>query len=390
MDRDNHIIEETTEHKKQTLLLIGSLDGNDAKYELQRNKITVLNTKEVTVKKFNSVRPKGDIELKNITYRPKEKRYIGRKQIFNQRITVYAKTQAECLNKLNAEIRKIKSDFQIGNFKTKLSVLDYWNKWYAENKEPFLADKTKEDYQIVKRKFSPLHHLPLTKLTKETLLAFFKTLEENRTKEKVITLLRAMLDTAEKEGKIKRNPFATIVTKMKKRPPKPAFTYEQQVKIVEGLKGTELEPIILTYLTTGLRRNELDFKNIENNIQNNILTAVNLKGRDREVRYKKIKLSQSMVDIIMNNLDIFHKYNSRLALDHFSEFLKSIGVEGSIVTCRHTFATNCFYLGKDKLIIAREMGHKSAQITDTNYIEIDYNLSREKIIKLYNNLYNLN
>lgn len=345
--------------------------------------------KKDNVKKINSIKPqqKGDIELKNITYRPAEHRYIGRKQIFNQIITVYGKTQKECLNKLNNKIKETKQHLQKTTYKNAYTVLQYWQKWYSENKEPYLADKTKEDYEIVKRKFTPLHNLPLNKLTKEVLLMFFAKLEDNRTKEKVITLLRAMLTTAEKEGKIKYNPFATIVTKIKKRKPKPAFTYDEQVKILNKLQGTELEPIILTYLTTGLRRNELDFKNIGNNIKDNILTAVNLKGRERETRYKKIKLSDHMVSIIMNNLDIFKKYNSRLALDHFSLLLKQLNIKGSILTCRHTFATNCYYLGKDKLLISREMGHTTSQITDANYIDIDYNLNKENLLQLYGDLY---
>lgn len=341
------------------------------------------------ISKEHISKPKGDVDMKNISYRPKEKRYIGRKQILNKVITVYGKTQIECLTKLNKKIREFKSDVQLHSFTSGFTVLQFWEKWYKENKYPFLSDRSREDYEIVKRKIAPIHNLALTKLTKEVLLQFFERVEENRTKEKVYTFLKAMLTIAEKEGKIKRNPFNTIVFKFKKRPPKPAFTFEEQEKILSNLKGKELEPIILTYLTTGLRKNELDFKNIENNIKDNILTAVNLKGRDRVVRYKKIKLSDAMVKIIMDNLGVFHKYSPGMALDHFKEFLKRLGINGSLVTCRHTFATNCFYLGKDKLIIAREMGHTTSQITDANYIDIDYNLSKEKVLKLYNNLYNL-
>ncbi len=392
VELDNKLIEQRTIHKRQALAIIAYLDATNDSYKINQNKITVINgedTSQLKKSKVSISKPKGDIEMRNITYRPKEKRYIGRKQILNKIITVYAKTQAECLQKLNAEVRKIKFNFQQNSNQSKFTVIQYWDKWYRENKEPFIAESTKEDYEIVRRKITPIHHIPLTQLTKDILLSFFATLEENRTKEKMILFLSTMMKTALAEGKIKLNPFATIVVKTKKRKPKPPFNYDEQVKIIENLKGKVFEPIILTYLTTGLRKTELDFQHIEQNIKNNVLTAINLKGHDREIRYKKIKLSDAMVKIINDNKDTFHKYNARLALDHFTEFLKELKIKGSLVTCRHTFATNCYYLGKDKLIISREMGHTTSQITDENYIEVDYNLSKEKILKLYNNLYNL-
>ncbi len=334
-------------------------------------------------------KPKGDIEMKNICYRPKEKRYIGRKQFMNKIVTVYAKTQLDCQKKLNNEINKIKINLNSTPKCNKITLIQYWDKWFNENKKPFLASKTIEEYNIVKRKFNNIYNLELTKINKETLLSFFSTLEDNRTKEKVITFLKAMFANALKEGKIKIDPFATLVFKLKKLKPKVPFNYSEQEYLLKKLKGEEIEPIILTYLITGLRKNELNFKSIENDIKNNVLTAVNLKNRDREIRYKKIKLSEAGVKMILDNIQIFHKYNSRSIYDKFNSFLKSIGLNGSIVNCRHTFATNCFYLGKDNLIISREMGHSTCQITYENYIDIDYDLSKEKLLKLYNNLYNL-
>lgn len=37
--------------------------------------------------------------------------------------------------------------------------------------------------------------------------------------------------------------------------------------------------------------------------------------------------------------------------------------------------------------ISRQMGHSTSQITKDNYTDLDYHLSKEKILKLYNNLY---
>ncbi len=329
--------------------------------------------------------------MKNITYRPNEKRYIGRKQIHKTIITVYAKTQRECINKLNEKIKQLKLNFEkVPGNSTGPTLLTYWDKWYKQNKEPFIADSTKKDFKYIKQKLEPLFNVKLNKLTKDCILSFLYSLSENRTKEKLTLQLKCMLETAVKERLIKYNPFDTIIFKAKKRPPKPPFTYEEQKLILENLKGKEIEPIILLYLTTGLRKNELDFENIEKNIDdNNILTAINLKGRDRIVRYKKIKLSAQMASLVKEKAEVFHKYTSRRLFDSFDEFLKSQNIKGSVLTCRHTFATNCFYLGKDSLIISREMGHTTSSITKDNYIDIDYNLSKEKILKLYNNLYNL-
>jgi len=256
---------------------------------------------------------------------------------------------------------------------------------------PFIADSTREDFEIIKRKCKPLYEIKLSQITKEILLNFFNKLENNRTKEKTIVQLKSLFTNAIKENVIKNNPFNTIVFKITKRKPKQAFSYDQQTKILNNLTNNEIQPIILFYLITGLRKNELDFKNIENCIDKEklLLTTINLKSRNREVRYKKIKLTKDAVNLVLNNLDTFHKHNERTLSDSFSNFLKSINIKGSLVNCRHTFATNCFYLGKDSLIISREMGHTTSQITKDNYIDIDYNLSKEKILKLYNNLYNL-
>ena len=328
--------------------------------------------------------------MKNITYRPKEKRYIGRKQINGQIILVYAKTQKECYSKLNNLIKITKNKLTIEKISS-FTVEEYWDKWYKENKEPFIATTTKEDFMIIKRKLSPIFQIKISQLTKEKILFFLNTLQENRTKQKVILQLKSMLDTAVKEHKIKFNPFDTIIIKNTKLKPKPPFNYEEQTKIINNINGKDFEPIILLYLTTGLRLKEMPFNDIEKHLNdNNILTTINLKGRERgKIRTKQIKLSNNMAEIVRKNINTFHKYKFNTISKSFKKFLNELNIKGSIVNCRHTFATNCFYLGKNELIIAKEMGHSTSQITKDNYINIDYNLTKEKLLKLYNNLYNL-
>ena len=98
--------------------------------------------------------------------------------------------------------------------------------------------------------------------------------------------------------------------------------------------------------------------------------------------YKK-----SSISLIKNNIELLKKYDDEKVYRKFNEILKELNIKGSIVNLRHTFATNNFYLGTPELFISRQMGHRTSQITKDNYTDIVYHLSKEKILKLYNNLY---
>lgn len=329
--------------------------------------------------------------MKHIQYRLTDGRYIGRKQINGQIITVYGKTQKECLEKLKERIKEATTPNPTKTEAAKYLLKDMFMQWYKQEKEPFITIGTQEDIMLVYRTLAPLYNINIKKITKQTIVEFFVTLPENRTKEKARLYLNACLKYYLNEGLIPVNPCANVKVK-KSNARKQAFTFEQQTAILEALKKSSLKPVILIYLITGLRKNEFNFRSIENDIdfENRILKAVNLKGRNFVKRYKQIKLSKQAVGLIMNNLDIIHKYNSESAYREFAEVLKNLKIPGSIVNCRHTFATNCFYLGKQDVIISREMGHSRTQITKDVYTDIDYHLSKEKVLKLYNNLYNEN
>ena len=326
--------------------------------------------------------------MKNIQYRISDKRYIGRKQINNKTITVYAKTQKDCFKKLNEAIKNFNNPNKITKTKGVLFI-DYWNKWYEENKKPFITKETAKDIERIKLKLEPLHNLLITKINKDIIMKFLKNFPDDRPKEKIVLYLKSCLKNAFENNIIKINPFANIILKPRINNRKPSFTYEQQVSILEKLEKEEIKPIILIYLITGLRRRELDFQHIEENIDTNenLLKALNLKGRNQVKRYKTIQLTKSAISLIKNNIELLKKYDDDKVYRKFNEILKELNIKGSIVNLRHTFATNNFYLGNPELFISRQMGHRTSQITKDNYTDIIYHLSKEKILKLYNNLY---
>lgn len=327
--------------------------------------------------------------MKNIIYRVKENRYIGRKMINGHRINVYAKTQAECITKLKNKINNLKKQVVLKTESKQFLFKNLFMQWYELEKAPFLSKGAKEDILQVFKHLQPFHEKSIKKITKQELLQYFTKLEDGRKKEKIRLYLNACLKYYLNEGILNINPCANIKV-IKSHNRKNAFTFEQQQQIMEALTGKPLKIIILIYLITGLRRREFDFKNIEKNIDfdNQILKAVNLKGRNLVKRFKYIKLTQKAISLIMNNIDIIHSYTDETVYREFSEVLKKLKINGSIVNCRHTFATNCFYLNKPELVISREMGHSTSLITKDIYTDIDYHLSAEKVQNLYPGLYN--
>lgn len=327
--------------------------------------------------------------MRNISYNYKEKRYIGRKQIKKFIITVKAKTQLECKRKLTEAVNSYLKTNLVKTKKTSITLDEFWNKWYTQDKEPFISEDTKKDITNVRKKFEQLLPYPINKLTKDVILNFFKSIPDNRTKEKMNLYLKACLNSAVKHEIIKKNPYDLIILAPKQRKHKQALTFEEQEKLLDYIKNKNIRVVTLIYLLTGLRKSELDFKNIENNInfENLTLKAVNLKGRNKTVRYKYIRLSESLIKLIMNNLDIIHSYDTETVYREFLDIMKELNIKKSIVNLRHTFATNHLYLGTPDYVISKEMGHSTSQITKDNYMDIDFNLTKEKIIKLYNNLY---
>ena len=355
----------------------------------------MLLTNKTEEKKKLNVNPKPrkreDLDLKNISYRLSDNRYCGRKIIKGIKFEVYARTQKECYEKLQKAIKKYFEANKKTTIKKGLTFIELYDKWYAQDKEKFVAESTKSEILMVKRRCEELHNMNIKKITKDVLIEFLNKFPENRIKEKIIIYLKSFFKSLVLDSVIQSSPFNNLKTAPIKHKSKNAFTFEQQQKILEELKGTNLEKVILVYLITGMRKKEFEFYKIDKQIDFNtqILRVLNLKGRNLEKRYKNIKLSKKAISFIMNNIDIIKKYNEEKCYREFAEVLKKLNIKGSIVTCRHTFATNCFYLGKPPLVISREMGHSTTAITERVYTDIDYNLSKEKIIKLYNNLYNL-
>lgn len=141
-----------------------------------------------------------------------------------------------------------------------------------------------------------------------------------------------------------------------------SFTYGEQEEIINKIKGDKIEIAILIYLITGLRKSELNYTSLEKdlNFVTKTLKAINLKQREDEPPIKYIDLSDNAIKHILQNLKTLKSLNENIVYRRFKKITK---------------------------IYSSWLGHSTTKITEDIYTSIDKNITKEKINKLYNNLY---
>ncbi len=321
-------------------------------------------------------------ETKNITLRT-DGRYMGRKQVDGRITTVYAKTIRQCFTKLKQASQKQKKQID-----SKFTLHQWLYEWYKTYKENFVSEDTaKKIIRVVKHVSNNIKDLPLTQLTTQTIQKYLNTIERSRKKEFISLYFKACLQKAEDLELIHKNPFNAVVKEQKLNHIREGYTLAEQKIILEAIKGTQIENLILIYLITGIRKNELMTINLDTDLdlKNKTLKIKSEKKRDKN-KYRYIDLTNEAIELLQKS-----KSQLKTKTDYIYRQLKTILNEYNIKTglhrLRHTFATNHFYLGTPIKLISSWLGHETIELTQNIYTHIDRSITKEDIIKLYNNLY---
>lgn len=320
-------------------------------------------------------------DMKNITKRD-DGRYMIRKVIDGQRITLYANTQAEAREKLqNIKKRKIQTKRN-----TKPTLQEYSEQWYEIYKEPFVKHSTKlEINRILNVINNKLGDIRINKLTTQTIQVYLNKMTKNRTKEKVCTYLNAVLQKATDTNIINTNPFNAVILDKKIKSKRNALSYDEQEKLLKAIKNTNIEHEIMTYLMCGCRPSELP-TNENFDFKNNIINVNGTKNKNAE--HRAVRMTQQFADYIKPYLEENKMKTKDYVMTEYKNICKKLKFkENTLYSLRHTFATNHFTLGTPAKRVQTWLGHGSVQLTLDTYTDIDETSSKEKIIKLYNNFY---
>ena len=323
------------------------------------------------------------IEMKNVILRP-DGRYMARKQINGKRINAYAKTEKQSLEKLKQKIKNIKN---IKKEKNIYKLHEWLDNWYLTYKEPFIklntAQKLKNILNKIKNNFDNLN---LEQITTQKIQQYLNKIKTTRTKEFIVLYFNACLQKAEDLNIINKNPFKSVVKDKKLNIIRQGYNLQEQQHILNALKGNKIEGIILFYLITGIRKNELETINLETDldIKNKTIKILSEKKRNNNI-YRYIDLTDDAIKLILNN-----KENFKLKTDYIYRELKKVldnlNIKSGLHRLRHTFATNHFYLGTPIKLISSWLGHETVELTQNIYTHIDRTINKNDILKLYNNL----
>lgn len=326
----------------------------------------------------------GDMKTKGISKR-RDGRYMVRKMVDGERITQYAHTLAEAksiLQKINTGKLKLTKKERAKNYTFK----EYSEQWLELYKKPFIKPKS---YSAIKgfvvRINKAIGNIRLKDITTKILQEYMNTLEKNRAKEKIAIYLNAILQKAVDTAIIQHNAFRAVIKDKKIKFKNYAYTYAEQQKILEIIKGTDIEHEIMIYLMCGCRPNELP-KRKDFDFLNNI---INIHGTKNEnALHREVEMSEEFASYIKKYFDQRDTQAELYVSRKFIDLCNQAGIKKPLLyRLRHTFATNHFTLGTPPKYVQQWMGHADISMTLDTYTDIDKTASKEKIKKLYNNFY---
>lgn len=319
--------------------------------------------------------------MKGITLR-KDGRYIIRRTINHKTITKYAKTIKDA-QKIYTKLKRLNEKGE----EQKVYTFKLWvNEWLEKYKKPFIKERSFKDIvNIISDILKVFGNYKINNITTSNIQNYLNKINKSRSKEKLQTYFNAILQKAEDIGIINKNPFKAVIKEKKGKYKNTSFNYNEQCKILEIIKNSEIEKEIYIYLLTGCRPNERPAsKNFD--FINNIVTINGTKNENAKER--KIEMSQEFANYIKPYIEENKRPKQCLIVKMFKELCEKNGINKPLLyRLRHTFATNHFTIGTNTKQVQEWLGHYSSSLTLDVYTDIDKTASKEKIIKLYNNFY---
>lgn len=295
-----------------------------------------------------------------------EKKYCleYRFKINNERTAVYAKTKEKCYKK-RYELETGKTTKKIG-LTFKQWIIE-WHKLYDNKNSNDKTKKQKESYiNDIKEN---LGNINLAKLTGSTIQGYLNTYNDRKnTKYKIAQIIKAAVKMAIKLGKLKSDPFATVVAKKHKGKKRRPLTFDEQNLVYNNISPQYFH-LFKFCCCTGLRISEaLMIRKKDIDYETGQIFALRLKKEEETtapVPFLPELLDFEFADKLFEGLT----YNGFKC--YLQDFYKKVNIKGVLIhNFRSTFASLCYAAGIPLKYIQEWLCHATLAMTADTYTHL--------------------
>lgn len=298
--------------------------------------------------------------------------YEGRVFIDGKQVSVTAKTQAECLDKMKALLpKRIK--------RAPVETLNTWApRWIERYKATNKASSLNAINGYLTRVILPaLGNKPLKRLTADDTEKLLKTINGSNTRQKVFDIINGCLDRAVDNGLIAKNPCAPLVRPKHKRQRRECFDFAAQNTMLETL-APKYKAVFFFLCCTGLRIGEflaLSYPSDFYDDKIRVCKEMTAKGEIlNTTKTDKVRYVPYCPDLITKTFayneskDFFGYFSYNSVKLAFTRAIARKGLNNVTVhSTRHTFSSMCYRAGVPDKRIQDMMGHATLAMTMDTY-----------------------
>lgn len=329
-------------------------------------------------------------KIKNIYHRA-DGRWEYVKTQNGYKIYLIAGTKEKLLQKIREEKQNHKRQVQ----KETLTFVKWCLRWLEVYKQDLRTSSQKRYKQIILKYIQPFFkETALKKINQEQVQKFVNSLVGERNKEYAFLTVRQALRQAFINKKINEDISSMLVKpKRHRKIRRTAMSLVEQQELMKVLKeyAPNVQMFILFSVILGTRRSEtMRFKLSD---INELTKRVHIRGTKTYGADRNIKISDDMITLLKNNAErseneSYFYFNP----DYYTKIIQEIYNKAKIRDktlhdLRHTCATNLLYLGMPDKFRQQYLGHANIAMTNDVYTNLQDDITKDGLIKLYNNLY---
>lgn len=329
-------------------------------------------------------------KIKNIYHR-KDGRWEYTTMKNGNKTYLIASTKEKLIEKIKEYKNQERTTRQVIRYETIESWSSKWVKLYKMD----VGETTRKRYEgLIKNYIVPFFgQTRIDKITPMKVQEFVNSIKAERNREYAYITIKQIFRQAFINKKIKENIAEQIVKpRNKTKPNKTALNLQEQIDFMNQLTkyDRDVQSFMIFSIILGSRRGEtIKFKLEDINKEKN---TIHIKGTKTYGADRRIKISNEMIQYLegnnRKNNEIYFQRNADYYSKRCLEIYQLCGIENKTLhDLRHTCSTNLFYLGVPDKQRQQVLGHQSIIMTNDIYTNLQEDLDKEGIIKLYNNLY---